>query len=176
MGCCQSSFLSETHPETHHQNSSSSATPPLQHQQPRPSAAGAAASVAPAAGVPAFAEFSFADLKAATNNFSSEFIVSESGEKAPNLVYKGRLKNHQWIAVKKFTKLAWPDPKQFAVYLPLYSITCSGIIFFNKIFWLDFLPKFLFLDGFCLLLCLHSQKLIWVFGDFVVEVLETSAS
>uniref|UniRef100_A0A7C8ZTW3 non-specific serine/threonine protein kinase n=1 Tax=Opuntia streptacantha TaxID=393608 RepID=A0A7C8ZTW3_OPUST len=114
MGCCQSSFLSETHPETHHQNSSSSATPPLQHQQPRPSAAGAAASVAPAAGVPAFAEFSFADLKAATNNFSSEFIVSESGEKAPNLVYKGRLKNHQWIAVKKFTKLAWPDPKQFA--------------------------------------------------------------
>lgn len=114
MGCCQSSFLSETHPETHHQNSSGSAPPPLHHQQPRPSAAGAAASAAPGGGVPAFAEFSFADLKAATNNFSSEFIVSESGEKAPNLVYKGRLKNHQWIAVKKFTKLAWPDPKQFA--------------------------------------------------------------
>lgn len=114
MGCCQSSFLSETHPETHHQNSSSAAPPQLHHQQPRPSAAGAAASGPPGGGVPAFAEFSFADLKAATNNFSSEFIVSESGEKAPNLVYKGRLKNHQWIAVKKFTKLAWPDPKQFA--------------------------------------------------------------
>ncbi|KAJ8447410.1 hypothetical protein Cgig2_019404 [Carnegiea gigantea] len=114
MGCCQSSFLSETHPETHHQNSSSLAPPPLHHQQPRPSAAGAAASAPPGGGVPAFAEFSFADLKAATNNFSSEFIVSESGEKAPNLVYKGRLKTHQWIAVKKFTKLAWPDPKQFA--------------------------------------------------------------
>lgn len=61
-----------------------------------------------------FSEYSFSDLKAATNNFSSEFIVSESGEKAPNLVYKGRLKNQRWIAVKKFTRLAWPDPKQFA--------------------------------------------------------------
>ncbi|PKU60267.1 serine/threonine-protein kinase BSK1 [Dendrobium catenatum] len=64
--------------------------------------------------VPAFSEFSFADLKAATNGFSSENIVSESGEKAPNLVYKGRLQSRRWIAVKKFTKIAWPDPKQFA--------------------------------------------------------------
>lgn len=66
-------------------------------------------------GIPSFSEFSFADLKAATNNFSSDNIVSESGEKAPNLVYKGRLQNRRWIAVKKFTKLAWPEPKQFAV-------------------------------------------------------------
>ncbi|ESQ53583.1 hypothetical protein EUTSA_v10024929mg [Eutrema salsugineum] len=65
-------------------------------------------------GIPSFSEFSFADLKAATNNFSSDNIVSESGEKAPNLVYKGRLQNRRWIAVKKFTKMAWPDPKQFA--------------------------------------------------------------
>lgn len=64
---------------------------------------------------PSFSEFSFADLKTATNNFSTDLIVSESGEKAPNLVYKGRLKNRRWIAVKKFSKLAWPDPKQFAV-------------------------------------------------------------
>ncbi|KAL7586980.1 serine/threonine-protein kinase BSK1 [Lactuca sativa] len=63
---------------------------------------------------PSFSEFSFADLKTATNNFSTDLIVSESGEKAPNLVYKGRLKNRRWIAVKKFSKLAWPDPKQFA--------------------------------------------------------------
>ncbi|CAH1433511.1 unnamed protein product [Lactuca virosa] len=63
---------------------------------------------------PSFSEFSFADLKTATNNFSTDLIVSESGEKAPNLVYKGRLKNRRWIAVKKFNKLAWPDPKQFA--------------------------------------------------------------
>ncbi|CAL5190889.1 unnamed protein product [Lathyrus oleraceus] len=61
-----------------------------------------------------FSEFSLSDLKSATNNFSSEYIVSESGEKAPNLVYKGRLQNQKrWIAVKKFSKAAWPDPKQF---------------------------------------------------------------
>ncbi|KAL6511922.1 Serine/threonine-protein kinase bsk1 [Orobanche gracilis] len=61
-----------------------------------------------------FAEFSLAELKFATNNFSSDNIVSESGEKAPNVVYEGRLENQRWIAVKKFTKMAWPDPKQFA--------------------------------------------------------------
>lgn len=109
MGCCISSFLRETHPEkdqtrqTHHQHA------PVLHPPPT-------VGVDPATGgASTFAEFSFSDLKAATNNFSSEFIVSESGEKAPNLVYKGRLQNRRWIAVKKFTKLAWPDPKQFAV-------------------------------------------------------------
>lgn len=59
-------------------------------------------------------EFSLAELKAATTNFSSDSIVSEGGEKAPNVVYKGRLQNGRSIAVKKFPKLAWPDPKQFA--------------------------------------------------------------
>ncbi|KAI4321666.1 hypothetical protein MLD38_035023 [Melastoma candidum] len=78
---------------------------------------GSSAAAASAGSVPAFSEFSLADLKAATNNFSSDFIVSESGEKAPNVVYKGRLQSQndsRWIAVKKFTKQAWPDPKQFA--------------------------------------------------------------
>ncbi|CAN7099697.1 serine/threonine-protein kinase BSK1 [Brassica rapa] len=65
-------------------------------------------------GIPSFSAFSFSDLKAATNNFSSDNIVSESGEKSPNLVYKGQLQNRRWIAVKKFTKMVWPDPKQFA--------------------------------------------------------------
>ncbi|XP_075674154.1 serine/threonine-protein kinase BSK1 [Castanea sativa] len=108
MGCCESSFLSETHPEKeqNHQN----------HQlnsQTQPPSIMSTDSV-PIGEVPSFSEFSFSDLKAATNSFSSDFIVSESGEKAPNLVYKGRLHNRRWIAVKKFTKLAWPDPKQFA--------------------------------------------------------------
>jgi BR-signaling kinase len=40
--------------------------------------------------------------------------VSESGEKAPNFVYKGRLDQNRWIAVKRFPKAAWPDPKGFA--------------------------------------------------------------
>ncbi|THU74731.1 hypothetical protein C4D60_Mb04t36490 [Musa balbisiana] len=64
--------------------------------------------------VPAFAQFSFAELKAATDGFSPQNIVSESGDKAPNVVYKGRLQNRRRIVVKKFARTAWPDPKQFA--------------------------------------------------------------
>ncbi|XP_022151536.1 probable serine/threonine-protein kinase BSK3 [Momordica charantia] len=62
---------------------------------------------------PSFSEFSFERLKAATGGFSSENIVSEHGEKAPNVVYKGKLDNGRWIAVKRFNKLAWPDSRQF---------------------------------------------------------------
>jgi BR-signaling kinase len=68
--------------------------------------------------VPALAEFSLADLRAATGGFAAGNIVSESGEKPPNLVYRGRLKRgaaRRSIAVKKFSKMAWPDPKQFEV-------------------------------------------------------------
>ncbi|KAE8038498.1 hypothetical protein FH972_011002 [Carpinus fangiana] len=36
-------------------------------------------------GVPGFKEFGLAELRAATNGFSSELIVSESGERAPNV-------------------------------------------------------------------------------------------
>ncbi|KAF2302354.1 hypothetical protein P3X46_000744 [Hevea brasiliensis] len=104
MGCCESSFLAENHPEKDHTRQSH----PHQNN-PSPSVL-----LDPTTGVPSFCEFSFSDLKAATNNFSSDNIVSESGEKAPNLVYKGRLQNRRGIAVKKFTKMAWPDPKQFA--------------------------------------------------------------
>lgn len=64
---------------------------------------------------PSFSEFSFERLKAATGGFSSENIVSEHGEKAPNVVYKGKLDNGRWIAVKRFNKLAWPDSRQFLV-------------------------------------------------------------
>nr|CAB3500264.1 unnamed protein product [Digitaria exilis] len=67
---------------------------------------------------PVFAEFSLAELRAATGGFAAGNIVSECGEKAPNVVYKGQLKGPgggRAIAVKKFAKLAWPDPKQFAV-------------------------------------------------------------
>lgn len=64
---------------------------------------------------PSFSEFSFEQLKAATSGFSSENIVSEHGEKAPNIVYKGKLDNSRWIAVKRFNKFAWPDSRQFLV-------------------------------------------------------------
>lgn len=62
---------------------------------------------------PSFGEFSLEQLKVATNGFSSENIVSEHGEKAPNVVYKGKLDNGQWIAIKRFNKFAWPDSRQF---------------------------------------------------------------
>ncbi|XP_076948573.1 serine/threonine-protein kinase BSK1-like [Bidens hawaiensis] len=96
MGCCNSCFSKEPRSEN------------------PPSNGKAAAFAGDNGGVPVFSEYSLVDLKGATNNFSAEFIVSESGEKAPNVVYKGRLQNRRWIAVKKFSKMAWPDPKQFA--------------------------------------------------------------
>ncbi|KAG6435821.1 hypothetical protein SASPL_100699 [Salvia splendens] len=99
MGCCLSKGYPPRAAEKDHQQ--------LQHGHRRSSSVNGAA----AGG---FAEFSLAELKSATGNFSSDKIVSESGEKAPNVVYEGRLHNQRWIAVKKFTKMAWPDPKQFA--------------------------------------------------------------
>lgn len=118
MGCCESTFLKghlsvDTKNRHHHQQNHRN-----HPTQPSNGTEGSGGLAAGSDGSPAFAEFSLADLRAATNNFSSDFIVSESGEKAPNVVYKGRLQdgndNRRWIAVKKFTKHAWPDPKQFA--------------------------------------------------------------
>ncbi|XP_020112960.1 probable serine/threonine-protein kinase At5g41260 isoform X1 [Ananas comosus] len=63
--------------------------------------------------VPPFQEFSFEQLKLATSGFAVENIVSEHGEKAPNVVYKGKLDAQRRIAVKRFNRLAWPDPRQF---------------------------------------------------------------
>lgn len=65
--------------------------------------------------VPAFREYGLAELRAATNDFSSKLIVSESGEKAPNVVYRGRLDASRVVAVKRFSKQAWPDAQQFVV-------------------------------------------------------------
>ncbi|PIN01843.1 Serine/threonine protein kinase [Handroanthus impetiginosus] len=63
--------------------------------------------------VPAFKEFGLAELRAATNGFSSDLIVSESGEKAPNVVYRGKLRSNGLVAIKRFSKQSWPDPQQF---------------------------------------------------------------
>ncbi|KAK9123794.1 hypothetical protein Sjap_013396 [Stephania japonica] len=62
---------------------------------------------------PAFTEYGLEQLKAATGGFSADNIVSEHGEKAPNVVYKGRLDGDRWIAVKRFNRSAWPDTRQF---------------------------------------------------------------
>ncbi|KAG6762218.1 hypothetical protein POTOM_032710 [Populus tomentosa] len=61
-----------------------------------------------------FREYSLEQLRAATSGFSSDNIVSEHGEKAPNVVYRGKLQeDDRWIAVKRFNKSAWPDSRQF---------------------------------------------------------------
>ncbi|KAJ4971372.1 hypothetical protein NE237_004471 [Protea cynaroides] len=63
--------------------------------------------------LPGFTEFSFERLSIATSGFSVDNIVSEHGEKAPNVVYRGRLDKDRWIAVKRFNNSAWPDARQF---------------------------------------------------------------
>lgn len=65
--------------------------------------------------VPKFKEFGLTELRAATNGFSSEFMVSESGEKAPNVVYKGKLRSNRVVAIKRFSNQSWPDSQQFVV-------------------------------------------------------------
>ncbi|GKU96867.1 hypothetical protein SLEP1_g10050 [Rubroshorea leprosula] len=63
--------------------------------------------------LPVFQEFTLEQLKNATSGFAVENIVSEHGEKAPNVVYKGKLENQRRIAVKRFNRMAWPDARQF---------------------------------------------------------------
>ncbi|KAG6409280.1 hypothetical protein SASPL_127317 [Salvia splendens] len=63
--------------------------------------------------LPTFREFSVEQLRTATSGFAVENIVSEHGEKAPNVVYKGKLDNQRRIAVKRFNRSAWPDARQF---------------------------------------------------------------
>lgn len=63
--------------------------------------------------LPAFQEYTFEQLRLATSGFAVENIVSEHGEKAPNVVYKGKLDAQRKIAVKRFNRSAWPDPRQF---------------------------------------------------------------
>ncbi|WVZ24539.1 hypothetical protein V8G54_003083 [Vigna mungo] len=71
--------------------------------------------------VPAFKEYGLSELRRATNEFNTDYIVSESGEKAPNVVYRGKLENNRLVAVKRFSKLSWPDAQQFmpSVWLPI---------------------------------------------------------
>lgn len=64
-----------------------------------------------------FQEFSFEQLRIATSGFAVENIVSEHGEKAPNVVYRGKLDARRKIAVKRFNRSAWPDPRQFLVWI-----------------------------------------------------------
>ncbi|KAG4979657.1 hypothetical protein JHK85_033615 [Glycine max] len=62
-----------------------------------------------------FSEYSLDQLRVATSGFSPDNIVSEHGEKAPNVVYRGMLEDDRLVAVKRFNKSAWPDSRQFLV-------------------------------------------------------------
>ncbi|GMP43436.1 hypothetical protein CsSME_00012798 [Camellia sinensis var. sinensis] len=75
--------------------------------------------------LPAFREFTLEQLKNATSGFAVEDIVSENGEKAPNVVYKGKLENQQRIAVKRFKKTACPNVKQFLEEARLVGHLCN---------------------------------------------------
>ncbi|GAB2224617.1 hypothetical protein Droror1_Dr00005380 [Drosera rotundifolia] len=66
--------------------------------------------------LPTFHEYTIEQLRVATSGFAVDNIVSEHGEKAPNVVYKGKLENQRRIAVKRFNRSAWPDPRQFLVW------------------------------------------------------------
>ncbi|KAK4595521.1 hypothetical protein RGQ29_013836 [Quercus rubra] len=63
--------------------------------------------------LPTFHQYTIDQLKNATSGFAVENIVSEHGEKAPNVVYKGKLESQMRIAVKRFNRSAWPDAQQF---------------------------------------------------------------
>lgn len=65
--------------------------------------------------MPVFHEYTVEQLRNATSGFAVENIVSEHGEKAPNVVYKGKLESQMRIAVKRFNRSAWPDARQFLV-------------------------------------------------------------
>lgn len=81
---------------------------------------------------PSFKEFRLEQLKSATGGFSSDNIVSEHGEKAPNIVYRGRLDDGRLIAVKRFNRLAWADHRQFLVIIFFY---CIRIFYDLIVFW-----------------------------------------
>jgi hypothetical protein len=67
-------------------------------------------------GVPVFAEYILDELRAATDGFAPDRIVSEHGEKAPNVVYRGTLfSSDRTVAIKRFGRSAWPDSRQFLV-------------------------------------------------------------
>lgn len=67
-----------------------------------------------------FQEFTIQQLSQATSEFAAENIVSEQGENAPNMVYKGKLEDETLIVVKRFNKQAWPDARQFTVSAYIY--------------------------------------------------------
>ncbi|KAH7669130.1 Non-specific serine/threonine protein kinase protein [Dioscorea alata] len=66
-----------------------------------------------AEGTTPFRQYSLAEIMAATDGFSWDNIIAKGGGTIPNYVFRGRLPETQQIAVKRFSKNAWPDVEQF---------------------------------------------------------------
>ncbi|KAM0942294.1 putative transferase, protein kinase RLK-Pelle-RLCK-XII-1 family [Dioscorea sansibarensis] len=126
MGCCVSSPHQLENPNSgnddqHDALNTDVNTPHNPPSQPpsggtapsQPPAGGKAPSQAPAGGTAPFLQYTLAELMAATDGFSRQNIIPEDGDEVPKSVYKGYLHDRQRIAVKKFSKVAWPDAEQF---------------------------------------------------------------
>ncbi|XP_019086146.1 PREDICTED: probable serine/threonine-protein kinase At4g35230 isoform X2 [Camelina sativa] len=78
--------------------------------------------------VPVFKEFDLSELKKVTNGFSPSCIVSEGGERALNVVYRGKLEGNRLVAIKRFSRQAWPDAQHFVA-----EATGVGKLRFNRL-------------------------------------------
>lgn len=77
--------------------------------------------------MPVFTEYSLDELRAATDGFAPDRIVSEHGEKAPNVVYRGTLfSSGHTVAIKRFGRSAWPDSRQFVEEARAVGLLRSG--------------------------------------------------
>ncbi|KAG5406699.1 hypothetical protein IGI04_012818 [Brassica rapa subsp. trilocularis] len=63
--------------------------------------------------IPCFKKFTLSELFYIINEFSPSCIVSEGGVKDFNEVYIGKLEGNVLVAVKRFSKLTWPDAQHF---------------------------------------------------------------
>ncbi|CAH2065969.1 unnamed protein product [Thlaspi arvense] len=118
MGCCHSSFLKPSYKKTSDDVSArrggKRGNKHHRHRNNNDAVDGAGRGWHFAT-VPDFSEFSAAELREATDNFSVNAVVSVCSDQSPNVVYKGCLRDDmRQIAIKKFSKSTWPDPKQFA--------------------------------------------------------------
>ncbi|KAL2478068.1 BR-signaling kinase 2 [Forsythia ovata] len=88
-------------------------------------------------------EFGLAELRDATDGFNNELIISESGEKAPNVVYRGKLQSNVLVSVERFLKQSWLDPQQFVDGDP--QLSSFGLMknSRNETIYSNFTPKFL---------------------------------
>lgn len=94
-----------------------------------------------------FREFSFEQLRIATDGFSTGNIVSEHNDWIPNIVYKGKLGDGRKIAVKRFQRLSWPDPFVFIVKSFSWSSSCFFFDFASNLE--SYNSRFVYLVQFC---------------------------